>query len=104
MSLHSAVPDCSISFSRRLAEEQAQRNAPRGSGQVTEPHSEKELIQLLSDRGGELNDETAGTPIVVHFLHKEFRRCDIMNNHLEVSERAYLRFDHSLSQLALSPF
>lgn len=68
----------------RLGEAQAQKSAPQGRGQVTEPSSEKELIGILGDRGGELDDNTAGMPIVVHFCHKEFRRCDIMNSHLEV--------------------
>lgn len=64
---------------------QAQRNAPRGSGMVTEPSSEKELMQILGDRGAELDSVTGGTPIVLHFMHKEFRRCEIMNSHLDVS-------------------
>lgn len=67
----------------QMAEIQAQRDAPRGLGRVTEPTSEKELIQLLGDKGGELKE--GGVPIVVHFYHKEFRRCDIMGRHLEVS-------------------
>ena len=68
----------------RLGEAQAQRDAPKGSGKVTEPSTEKELIQILGDRGGELDGSSAGMPIVVHFCHKEFRRCDIMDSHLEV--------------------
>ncbi|MCO5596356.1 hypothetical protein L7F22_050417 [Adiantum nelumboides] len=66
----------------QMAEIQAQRDAPRGLGRVTEPTSEKELIQLLGDKGGELKE--GGVPIVVHFYHKEFRRCDIMGRHLEM--------------------
>ncbi|UZJ56193.1 hypothetical protein CBS101457_005513 [Exobasidium rhododendri] len=69
---------------RQLGEAQAQRDAPRGSGRVTEPSSEKELILILGDRGGELDGSKSGMPIVVHFTHKEFRRCDIMNSHLEI--------------------
>lgn len=67
------------------------RNAPQGSGKLTEPSSEKELIQILADRGGELGGASGGMPIVVHFYHKEFRRCDIMDKHLEVCVRARRR-------------
>lgn len=72
---------------RRIGEVQAQRNAPRGRGKLTEPSTEKELIQILKDSGGELDSNDAGSPVVVHFFHKEFRRCDIMDNHLEVRHK-----------------
>lgn len=50
---------------------------------MTEPSSEKELMSILADRGGELGSGS-GQPIIVHFYHKEFRRCDIMGTHLDV--------------------
>lgn len=67
----------------RIRQEEASRNALKGSGQVSEPSSEKELMSILADRGGEL-DSGSGQPIIVHFYHKEFRRCDIMGTHLDV--------------------
>jgi len=72
-----------ISAFHRIRQEEAIRNAPKGSGQVSEPSSEKELMSILADRGGELGSGS-GQPIIVHFYHKEFRRCDIMSTHLEV--------------------
>lgn len=40
--------------------------------------SEKEAIKLL---------EKAGRKVVLHFSHKEFKRCQIMDQHLEVRRR-----------------
>lgn len=41
----------------------------------------------MGDLGGDLepNGTSSGLPIIVHFYHKEFKRCDIMDRHLEVS-------------------
>jgi hypothetical protein len=72
-----------LRLSRRIRQEEARRNAPKGSGHLTEPTNEKELMQILGDRAGDLAGGD-GTPVVVHFYHKEFRRCDIMNQHLQV--------------------
>lgn len=40
--------------------------------------SEKEAIKLL---------EKSGRKVVLHFSHKEFKRCKIMDQHLEVRKR-----------------
>lgn len=66
----------------QIAEVQARRDTPAGKGIVSEISSERELIQLLGEKGGELAE--GGMPILVHFYHKEFRRCEIMGQHLDV--------------------
>jgi hypothetical protein len=44
-------------------------------GSFVELSTEKELMKLT----------TTSRYVVVHFFHKDFRRCDIMDKHLKVA-------------------
>jgi hypothetical protein len=48
--------------------------AENDHGTYAEISTEKELMKLT----------TTSKYVVVHFFHKDFRRCDIMDNHLKV--------------------
>lgn len=50
-----------------------------GHGEYTEVTNEKEILRIT----------TSSHKVLVHFYHKEFKRCQIMDFHLEVSLRVW---------------
>jgi len=73
---------------------QAAKESLKGDGAFTELADEKEFLKIT----------TTTKRVICHFYHKEFIRCKIMDDHLQVLAAKYLQTKFVKIQVEIAPF